>query len=252
MLGRVRSRIGARRYAQRSGLKLIDAFAEAHPAASFVEIGANDGESEDLLRGHIRGGRWTGVMVEPVPHIFERLRANYDGVAGVTLENCAIADREGLMPFFHLRPSDEPGLPDWYDLIGSFSRENVLSHRDEIPDIEERIVETQVTTLTFDALCEKHSIDRVDLILVDTEGYDAEILKRIDLAAHRPRLVIYEHYHLGEAVQADLLSAFARAGYETLEEHFETFCLRTEDDELSRRFRRMRPRLPALRADARP
>jgi FkbM family methyltransferase len=256
MLGRLRSRIGARRYANRAGLKLIAAFAEAHPRAAFVEIGANDGEHEDLLQRAIRSGDWRGILVEPVPWIFERLRANHGEREGLIFENAAIGDRDGSMPFFHMPPAsdhEEEGLPGWYHGIGSFSRESILRHAEQIPDLESRLVSTEVPTLTFDSLLAKHGVDSIDLLLVDTEGFDWEILRRVDFDRWRPRLVIYEHYHLTAATQAEAVARFHGHGYETLEEHFDTFCLRTDvDDDLTRTFRRLKPRLPALLAESDP
>ena len=128
--------------------RLLRAFADAYPEARFVEIGSNDGHQHDHLRPFILSRGWRGVMVEPLPYVFERLVRNYEGVAGVALENAAISDRDGTVPFYYPVPpaSDErDALPDWYDGIGSFSREAVLSHAAHIPDIERRVVRAEVT-----------------------------------------------------------------------------------------------------------
>src|SRR3954451_18446909 len=145
-------------------------------------------------------------MVEPVPYVFERLRRNYAGVAGVTLVNAAIADRDGTLPFFHLRdapPDERATLPDWYDGVGSLSREAVLSHAPQMPGIAERLVESEVEALTFATLCERHDLQQVDLVVIDAEGFDWQILRTIDLARHRPRLVVYEHFHLAPGDRAE-------------------------------------------------
>jgi hypothetical protein len=139
------------------------------------------------------------------------------------------------------------GLPQWYDGIGSFSREAVLDHRRVIPDIEARLVETEVSCLTFDSLCAKHGLSHIDLLLVDTEGYDYRVLQHIDLARHRPALVIYEHYHLSDQDQTRLEQEMRGAGYELMSEGFDTWCLRPEADPgLTRTWRRLRPAVPAI------
>jgi FkbM family methyltransferase len=249
---RIRGLRSRRLAARLAGPKLIRAFGEALPAAVFVEIGANDGEQHDHLRPMILQHQWRGVMVEPVPYVFDRLRANYAGVDGVAVENAAIADRDGHRPFYHLSPSADyqsEGLPQWYDGIGSFSRESVLDHQRLIPDIESRLVETEVPCLTFDSLCAKHGFDHVDLLLVDTEGYDHEVLRHIDFSRHRPVLVIYEHYHLSESDQTACEAAMRAAGYETMSEGFDTWCLRPDANPgLTTTWRGLRPALPALSA----
>jgi FkbM family methyltransferase len=248
----LRAALGRRIWKQLAGPKLLDAFAERYPRAFFVEIGSNDGERFDHLRDLIRGREWRGIMVEPVPYVFARLQGNYGGSDRIALENAAIADRDGTLPLYHLReagPDERERLPGWYDAIGSFSREAVLGHTREIPDIAERLVRTEVPCLSFESLCRKHGVERVDLLVTDTEGYDFDLLRNIDFDAHHPRLVVYEHFHL-EPVEREACRDHMRdAGYETMEEGFDTWCLdTTADDGVTRAWRELRPALRGLSA----
>lgn len=241
--GRFRYRRLLRRMA---GPKLLRAFAEAYPDAFFVEIGANDGSQHDHLRPFITSGRWRGIMVEPVPFVFARLQSNYAGNARVVCENAAITDRDGRLPFHHLaEASPDEDLPGLYDAIGSFSREAVLAHAHLIPDVEARLVTTEVPTLTFDSLCRRHAVERVDLVVIDTEGHDWEVIRTIDLERHRPRLLVHEHYHLSRADREASRTHLERRGYETMEEGMDTFSLDvTVEDGLTRRWRALEPALP--------
>jgi FkbM family methyltransferase len=233
-----------------AGPRLIRAFARTHSSAFFVEIGSNDGEQHDHLRRFILSQEWAGIMVEPVPYVFERLRRNYAEVPRVILENAAIAERDGRLPFYYLVDAtveERSRLPDWYDGIGSFRKETVLSHVRHIPDIERRLVCTEVPALTFDSLCDKHGADRVDLLVVDTEGYDWEIIRHLDFSARRPELMIYEHYHLDPADRRAAAERLHDLGYETMEEGFDTFCLDAEaGPRLRRAWDRLRPAVPGV------
>jgi FkbM family methyltransferase len=189
-----------------------------------------------------------------VPYVFERLRQNYGGLDRVVLANVAVADRDGRLPFYYLaKPAEteRAHLPDWYDGTGSFSREAVLGHAAEVPEIERRIVTEQVESLTFESLCERYGAGRVDLLLIDTEGYDWEILRAIDFEARRLRLVIYEHFHLCAADRAAARARLAALGYQTMEEGFDTFCLDVRvDDELTRAWSRLQPAVEGVYAEA--
>ncbi|HEY7633741.1 MAG TPA: FkbM family methyltransferase [Thermoleophilaceae bacterium] len=235
-----------------AGPRLLAAFAHSYPEAFFVEIGSNDGEQHDHLRPFILASDWRGIMVEPVPYVFERLRRTYGAEPRLTLENAAVAERDGVLPFFHMRDAsaeERELLPDWYDGIGSFSRDAVLGHIGEIPDIEERIVRAEVTALTFESLCSRHGVQQVDLLVIDTEGYDWRILRSIDLEAHSPRLIVYEHYHLSEADRRAAAEHLRRHGYETIEEGFDTFCLDTREvDGLTQTWRTLRPAVGGVAA----
>lgn len=237
---------------QMAGPRIVRAFGEVHADPFFVEVGSNDGEQHDHLHAMIHERSWRGLMVEPVPYVFRRLERNYGALDRVALENAAVADRDGTLPFFHLieaSEADHAMLPDWYDALGSFSREVIANHRDQIPDIEERIVEIEVPCLTFESLCREHGIAEIDLLVIDTEGYDHEILKGIDFERFRPRLVIYEHFHLRPADRGASRERLHLAGYESLEEGFDTFCLRTAvNDELTRIWRDTSPAIAAVSA----
>jgi FkbM family methyltransferase len=235
-----------------AGPRLVKGFAEAHPSAVFVQIGANDGEQHDFLRPYILRLPWHGVIVEPVPYVFERLARSYAGQDGIVLENVAIAAVDGPQPFHHLAEAADharEGLPRWYDGIGSLSRENVVAHAPHIPDIEQRIVTTDVSAVTFETLCDRNGLESLDLLLIDTEGYDWEIIRQVDLATRGPRLLVYEHYHLDAGDRRGAREHLHRAGYETMEEHFDTFCLDTSrDDGLTRLWRRLEPAVPGVAA----
>jgi FkbM family methyltransferase len=235
-----------------AGPRLLREFAAAYPDATFAEIGANDGEQHDFLRPLVLEGRWRGVVVEPVPYVFERLEANYGTLDRVVLENVAVGAGDGTQPFYHLAQVADyrsEGLPQWYDGIGSFSREEVLSHQEQIPDIAERLVETEVPVVTLDTLCRRNGIERLDLLLVDTEGHDWEILRSVDFGAQTPRVVVYEHYHLSEADRRAARELLREQGYEAMEEHFDTFCLDTRQaDALTDAWRRLKPAVPGVAA----
>ena len=206
-----------------------------HPDAFFVQVGSNDGEQHDPLRHEILRRDWHGIMIEPVPYVFARLQRNYGTLGNrVILENVAISEHDGALPFYHLAPVasfEAAGLPQWYDGIGSFKQEHVLKHVTYIPDIAERLVCTEVPSLTFESLCDKHGVERVDLIHIDAEGSDFDVVQSIDLQRHRPRLLIYEHYHLPAGVQGECRRYLEDQGYDTIEHGMDTWCLALDDVE---------------------
>ena len=173
------------------------------------------------------------------------MQQNYGAFDNVVLENAAIGPIDGLMPFFHLADATEEErarLPSWYDGVGSFGKEVVLGHAKDIPDVEERLVVTDVRTLTFGGLCERNGVERIDLLLIDTEGFDWEIIRLIDLPKWSPTLLIYEHFHLSPQARLDCARHLNGIGYATMEEGFDTFCLgRQADIQLRDAWGRLRP-----------
>src|SRR5262249_49946378 len=156
--------------------RLLSRFARIEPDVFFLQIGAHDGRTDDPLHGLIRKYHWKGVLIEPVPYLFDRLVYNYSGVAGLVFENKALADSDCRPIFYYLRESADHS-PVWYDQLGSFYKEVILRHRGGLPDIGDYIVAAPVDCICFQTLVAAHRISRIDLILIDTEGYDLQILQ---------------------------------------------------------------------------
>ena len=169
---------------------------------------------------------WRGLLIEPVPYVYEQLRRNRGGDARFTLENVAIADTDGTRPFYHLAKADDAGdLPRWYDALGSFRREVLARHVDYIPDIESRIRELSVPCLSFESLCRKHGVPRIDVLHMDVEGYDWQLIQSIDLARWRPTVLIFEHHHLDPAAYADCRAHLGKLGYRLMPERLDTLAV---------------------------
>lgn len=209
------------------GPRVIKKMARLYPEAFFIQVGANDGDQLDPLRKAVHKGRWQGIMVEPVPYVFQRLKANNGHLSGrVKLENVAIAEVCGSLPFWHLRQATgDEELPRLYDAIGSFRKDVVLKHVNFIPDIEDRIICTEVMSITFEELCRRNNLDVIDILQIDTEGYDFEIIKTIDFERHAPKLLIYEHHHFTEETDRECLQFIQDKGYEFFKEGMDTWCL---------------------------
>lgn len=179
---------------------------------TFVQVGSNDGVVHDPLHLVIRTYGWTGVLVEPVPDLYSRLRANYAGVPGLHFENVAIGTEEGTMALYTVTP--RPGDPYWVDQLSSFSRATVSSHHDVLEDLEQRIVELPIATTTLPRIVARHRLSSIDLLHVDVEGYDYEVIRQIDFSSSwAPTFVIFERQHLDGPTDRAALRMLRGAGY---------------------------------------
>lgn len=207
---------------------VLQVFADTTDRVCFVQIGSNDATHGDPLRDLSLRRKWRGVLVEPVPYVFERLRAAVAGVDHLVPENAAISHEDGTQDFHYLAESTDPNLPEWYDQLGSFSLDTVLHpyHLERIPDLADRVVTAPVRCMTFDTLWRKHDLPQLDLLHVDAEGYDDEILKLVDLEALRPRIVLYESKHLDDARRRATAHRLSSCGYQLMEVGPDTLALR--------------------------
>lgn len=232
-----------------AGRRLLRALAAAEPEGFFIEVGANDGQQGDPLRRTILASRWRGIMVEPHPGAFRRLRDNYGADRRLILENAAITDHDGRVAFYEVLPPEDGSaeLFGSYDLLGSLSRDVLLEH-EWIADAEHRIVRSEVDCLRLESLCRKHGVERLDLLKVDIEGHDHEVVTQLGSSGHRPRVVAYEHALLTAPLRERCRAIMRDLGYELMEESFDTWCFdATIDDRLTRTWRGLRPAAPPAR-----
>ena len=89
-----------------------------------VQIGANDGTTMDPLHRLLEQYALPGLMVEPQPSAFARLRANRGHLPGLKFEQALIAAEDGHATLYVLRSG--LGLPEWLGQAASMDRHQLL------------------------------------------------------------------------------------------------------------------------------
>lgn len=176
------------------------------PDTFFVQVGANDGfclgpdgmTSACPLYPFVREHSWPGLLVEPVPYLFDRLRDSYREHSNLIFEKIAISDVSGPMPFFRISEAAQ-NLPWYASKIGGLTPKVILEELSFLPNLGELIVVETVPCETLNAVLERHKIQHVDLLQVDAEGADLRVLLSFDLQRYRPQVVMLEHKHLSPA-----------------------------------------------------
>lgn len=179
-----------------------------------LEIGANDGLSDDPVSAIVRKRDLRALMVEPLPPMFELLTSYYRDRPSVVCENCAIGHEDGFATLYYVRP--DPSLPEYVRRVASFSRKVILKQRRVVPTIASYIETVQVPTLSLASLIGKHKIDHIDLLQVDTEGFDYEILKMLWATSMRPAIINFESAHLRRPDKLACAAMLKRDGYRYL------------------------------------
>lgn len=204
---------------------IMHAFAASHKDVYFIQIGAADGISGDPIFGFVKTRRWRGILVEPVPYLFEKLKRNYAGCENLIFENVAISNKEEIKDFWF--PKDIPGQPDWFYQLGSFSREIILRHSDAIPELDQMIDRIPLECISLANLLSRNGVVKVDLLQVDTEGYDFEIIKQIDFSSCKPKIIVYEHKHLTTLDRSECAAHLQKQGYQLVEENINTIAFQS-------------------------
>src|SRR5262245_47914808 len=62
---------------------------------------------DDPIHFLVRKYGWCGVLLEPDPQLFERLKENYSGVDGPILVNAALSPINGKTTFYRIRVDEK-------------------------------------------------------------------------------------------------------------------------------------------------
>lgn len=175
----------------------------------FVQIGANNGTDFDDFYEIATRNRLPGIVVEPVPRYFESLRRAYERYPEVRAVNAALHPTAASMTMYTIRPDAAKHV--WQHGLASFDRKHVLNHMDVSDD---DIAEQEVACLSFSALVDGYLPEgRIDILAIDTEGFDGEILKMVDFDRFRPFVIRFEQKHLARAEYAELRKRLEGYGY---------------------------------------
>ena len=206
--------------------KLIDSLSESNKNIFFLQIGSNDGVTGDPIHQFVIRNKWSGILVEPVEYVFDRLVNNYRGQNKLIFENVAISDKNEKKDFWYLKKTEDD-LPFYYDQLGSFYKSVVMKHRKSIPNIETFLVKKQITCIPLPELLRKHNVQKIDLIHIDTEGYDFEVIRQIDFDTFDPLIILFEHKHLCESDLNKCLGRLFNKGYSLIQEGGNTIAFKS-------------------------
>jgi FkbM family methyltransferase len=147
-----------------------------------VDVGAHDGVMLSNSYTLLAEG-WAGVLVEPLPTVFDRLVSNHRRHPGLMCRNVACGDVEGMAELF----VGTDGPTGQNSTLCRDDNEWMRAARSS------RSIKVPVRRLS--ALLDECGHDgEIGLLLVDCEGMDYEALCGLDPRRHRPWVVVTELY----------------------------------------------------------
>jgi len=138
----------------------------------FFQIGTNNGNDRFLQLVKNEKPDMV-ILVEPNESLLNEIKTNYEGIENVNIYNNAVyyTDDESIELYIPKK--------DGYS-NGHFS---LLPMNDW--GKKEDMVKIQTKSITFDKICSNHNITNIEYLQIDTEGFDSEIIKMIDLSKYK-------------------------------------------------------------------
>ncbi|MBN8826540.1 MULTISPECIES: FkbM family methyltransferase [unclassified Spirosoma] len=156
----------ARKYPdQVNGLKLEDDLRQliGQPNPLCFDVGANQGQTIQLLQQ---------CLTNPVIHAFEPASTTFNGLAsqshgpGVSLHQLAFGEQAGTAEFRNYEQSELSS----FLAVNPDKSENIF-FGEQVASIE------SVKVDTLDGFCAAQGIDKIDLLKIDTQGFELPVLR---------------------------------------------------------------------------
>ena len=129
------------------------------------DVGANIGQTASLLKK-----LWPGMQIvsfEPTPDTFGKLQKNIAGLSGVTAHNIGLGAEAGTFDLFTY--PDDP-------LLNSLNPNSPFTVR-FASKYDAMVKKVTCTVRTLDEVRRESGIERINLLKIDTEGFDLQVLE---------------------------------------------------------------------------
>ncbi|HJR89917.1 MAG TPA: FkbM family methyltransferase, partial [Aeromicrobium sp.] len=181
-------------YAQNREDYLIAAFFPDVTVGHYVDVGASDPTQLSVTKLFYERG-WSGINVEPIPELADRLRA--ERPRDVTVQ-AGLGATAGTRPF---RQYSGSGLsttnPEMMDMYTASSTPDTSEFRDYT-----------ITITTLAEVLSEHPLPHLHFAKIDVEGSEFDVLRGNDWDAFRPELICIETDHMVR----DWVPLLAKAG----------------------------------------
>jgi FkbM family methyltransferase len=189
-----------------------------HQDFFFIQIGANNGKRFDPIYNVVQSLNLKGLAIEPVKDYYNELVETYKN-SRVTPINRAIYEDNKTISIFKVK--QDADLPEWSKGIASLNSE----HHKKSNTSKENIVEEVVEAITFEKLFEDYNVSNIDLLQIDTEGYDYNLLKLFPFEKFQPSIIHFEHGLPNNIMSveqvSEITSLLLNFGYKTIMKEYD-------------------------------
>lgn len=198
--------------------------------SSVIQIGANDGKRFDILNLFIKKYSPKAILVEPIKKNFTDLKINYRGQNNVFFENSAISVNNEINFLFKVDEHKLKLYDDHIKGIMSFDKSHLLKHGVS----KFHIKKEKVSSISFVELIKKYSINNLDLLMIDAEGYDGDIaIDFLSNSSLRP-IIVFEYLHIRNIVFEKLINTLISKNFVFYKLEENVICLPKENEKFKK------------------
>ena len=139
----------------------------------FMDIGAHDGVSLNNTLYFEQTNKWTGINIEPIKSIYDKLVINRPNCINI---NCAICNNDGVAEFIC-----NTGYTEMISgLKNSFDKRHLNRLENENNTFGSTTEIINVNTKKFESICNEYNINHIHYLSIDVEGAEFDVIKSIN------------------------------------------------------------------------
>jgi FkbM family methyltransferase len=193
-----------------------------------IQVGANDGLSDDfLLRCFNKNLK--AILIEPITDAFIKLKANYKKYPKANCLNLALGIENENKEIFsvnsdyyeYYKKKYHNKDVNWLTVLSSFNKEHLINHGIK----KNHITSHNINCITFYKLINDYNYHDMDLLIVDTEGYDVKLINSFIEEFEINPMIIFEWIHAEKNEISLLVEKLKKRNYQFLKIGRDLVCL---------------------------
>jgi len=184
-----------------------------------IQVGANDGLSDDFLLKCFNKDL-NAILIEPITSAFIKLKANYKKYPKANCLNLALGIENGIKEIFsvdsdyyeYYEKKYHKTDVDWLTILSSFNKKHLINHGIK----KNHITSSNINCITFYKLINDYDYHDMDLLIVDTEGYDVDLINSFIEKFEINPMIIFEWIHAEKNEISLLIEKLKKRNYRFL------------------------------------
>lgn len=151
-----------------------------------IQIGSHKGNDDltNIIKNYDKDNIEIIILVEPQSQYNNNLIDCYKDY-NVKIENLVVVDNPEINKVTFFRCVDEKDTE-----ISSLDLKHLFKHE------KSNYIESDFDCITINKLLDKYNIIELDILFIDTEGFDDRIIKSIDYEKFNIKSIFYENLHI--------------------------------------------------------
>ena len=158
------------------------------------DIGAHKGET---IKFFLKNFEFEKIFsFEPIPETFELLKKNINLLDNfkkkkIVLENSAVGSAETKISIKQMVESSSSTIRDINQNSKYFNKKKKLLYSSK----EDFFKKIDVNQITLNKYTKINSIEKIDFLKIDTEGYELDVLIGLENKIEKVRFILFEHHY---------------------------------------------------------